>query len=162
MTFPSRQIVVGIIFSVFVVFYSCNTDGGKHSQGVKPDTITLDGLFFANERIVVKVNEVVVFERNVEPRRAFYAVHDTIVLDEPRERRKLHFQTFFNDLVVMDTVFILSKNMYVYRLGGSICYPSHLSFDSLRNVEPHFGFIPIDSCKRYVTLTNDSAAAVLH
>jgi len=120
------------------------------------DTISFDGLFYAKEKIVIKANDSIVFQRVVDTTKDFQSVYGEFVLHK-LDTVDLSIRTFFNGKSIIDTTFAIPPQIYINSIGGSICYPFNISEDSLRKIkQPHFGHIQIDSCKRYITLMPDS------
>lgn len=142
----------------FVIFcsVSCSTKRGDMEHRIELDTIQFDGLFFASEQLIIRANDSIVFQRDVGTTRAFQSIYGEFIIRKT-EAVNLSIQTFLDNRKVIDTSFIIPRDIYLNSIGGSICYPSYISEDSLRRIaEPHFGYIPSDSCKRYITLMPDS------
>lgn len=157
MIFQNKTTVGVILFSMLLSLVSCTRKNQVLQNDIRVvDTIAFDGLFFANEKIIIKVNDSIVFQKSIDTLRAFQSIYEEIIINKS-EIINLSIQTFLGNRTIIDTSFNIPPQMYVNSIGGSICYPAFISKDSLKKIkEPHFGFIPIDSCKRYITLMPDS------
>ena len=138
---------------------SCSDKKIPDTRSIKRDTIEIDGGFFSGEQIVVTANDSVVFNRKIESDRKMINVHDQFVILKS-DTTRLSVQTFLKDKKHIDTTFILSPSFYVRSIGGSICYPPYLSKSSVKDVMPNWGYLPPDSCKRYISIQSDSAKYV--
>lgn len=155
MIFRNKRFKNIALLIIALLIMSCKSKSA--SEYSKPfDTISFDGLFFARETILIRSNGSVVFQKQVDSTRDFQSVYASIVINK-LDTVNLSVQTFYNKRKIIDTTFVIPPLIYVHSIGGSICYPSYISQDSLRKIEkPRFGYIPIDSCKRYVSLMTDS------
>jgi hypothetical protein len=156
MIFQNKTIVRVMFPSLLLTLMFCTGKNKLSQSDVRVDSIAFDGLFFANEVIIIRANDSIIFQKSVDTLRAFQSIYEEFVVDKS-DAINLSVQTFFDNRKIIDTSFSISPQVYVNSIGGSICYPSFISKDSLKKIkEPHFGFIPIDSCKRYITLIPDS------
>ena len=121
------------------------------------DTISVDGVFFADETLLIKANDSLLLKFQLDSKKRFQNVYRQFIIRK-KDTVQLSIQTFFEGRKIIDTSFTIPPKIYIESIGVSICYPLHISVDSLKKIsEPHFGYIPIDSCKRYFSLIADSA-----
>ena len=134
----------------------CTGKNENFNSDIRVDTIEFDGLFFAKEMIIIKANDSIVFQKSVDSLRSFQSIYGQFVLNK-LDTIELSIKTTLSGKKIIDTSFIIPPQIYINSVGGSICFPSFIAEDSLKKIyEPHFGFLSIDSCKRYITLIPDS------
>jgi hypothetical protein len=121
------------------------------------DTIAFGGIFFANEEFIIKANDSIVLQQKIESLKRLKSVYYEFIVDNS-DTVDISVEVFFEGKRTIDTLFVVLPSISINSIGGSVCYPSYLSEDSLRKIErPSFGFIPIDSCRRYFSIIPDSA-----
>lgn len=156
MILRNKSLFTILLLLVLEFIVACRHKDYQKDNLAPSDTISFDGLFFANESIVIKANDSLIFEMLVDSTRRFQKIYREFVVGKS-DTVNLLVQTFINGVKIIDTSFTIPPEIYVDNLGGSTCYPAYISDDSLKKmVQPQLGYTSIDSCKRYITLMPDS------
>lgn len=148
------------LMAVCTLSLSCSYKAGDQANrngGI--DTVALDGPFFDRERIIVMVNDSIVFDTEIRSENRMKNINDRFAVPR-RGKLNVSVQTFIDKKKYVDTSFVIPEGVHLRDIGCSICYPLGRSLSSLKNVEPDWGFLPPDSCKRYLSLVPDSIKVV--
>lgn len=141
---------------LLVILYQCTSKKNIAGMRMQLDTLEIDGVFFSNERMYVKANDSIIFEKTIITSKKMISVHDYLVIPK-WDTIKLSIQTFIGTKKYIDTTFVITSSFGGVRaVGGSICYPKDLPISSLIDKEPDWSYLPPDSCKRYISIQSDT------
>lgn len=157
-----KKNLLGSISLLILICFSCSsevqTENEMHNEkAAECKTLTLSGSFFPDEELVISYNDSVILKQKLDSTVSGYRYGKDFCLDLT-DTFKLKLQTFYKSKLVLDTTFIGYGIEGYYSLSTSLPHPlSNEGYIENGKIVREWGYLPIDSSRRYMQLTPRSA-----
>ncbi len=150
------------ICPLILICFSCGSEVQKNNEMLSTTdteckTLTLSGSFFPDEELVISFNDSVILKQKLDSTFSGYRYGKNFCI-ELTDTFKLKLQTFYKSELVLDTTFTGYGAEEYYTLSTSLPHPlSNKGYIENGKIIKNWGYLPIDSSRRYMQLTPRSA-----
>jgi hypothetical protein len=157
-----KKNLLGSICLLILICFSCSSEVQTenemlNSKAAECQTLTLSGSFFPDEVLVISYNDSVILKQKLDSTVSGYRYGKDFCL-HLTDTFKLKLQTFYKSKLVLDTTFTGYGAEEYYSVSTSLPHPlSNEGYIENGKIIKEWGYLPIDSSRRYMQLTPRSA-----